>query len=49
MLVHEESSGSLNIEGWSKANDSSREPLEVTKCGGVKMIGGYGQLSGHKL
>jgi hypothetical protein len=47
-MIHEEISDNFDIEKWHIPSDLSRK-LEITKCNGVSMLGGYGQLSSEKI
>ena len=46
-MVHEEFGRNFDLDRWSFVN--SGNILKVTECGGFNMLGGYGQLSDHKL
>jgi len=47
-MVHEESAGRFDTARWTVVHRSTKS-VNVTKCGGLQMLGGYGQLSDHKL
>lgn len=46
-MIHEEFGTNFDLDKWKLTNSGAM--LKITECGGFHLLGGYGQLSMHKL
>lgn len=43
-MIHEENGDTFNLNNW-EIIDEKGKVLKITQCGGLKILGGYGELS----